>query len=249
MEETADEYGRAEGCFQDYQGEPFNFKTCCRLLSTRTEQIEMGRLINEAQKFDIGIPEVELSLGNMDDAAKAQYEAMARLSTDEERLRVAYPRYSRVRERNLYLELPIIEDTQYSDLDELSKEVNAKRNADWKRQWLPLCSFKANRDEAMEFPPYIDRLPILIDMEINKMPKFCTKAGEVAALQRPTATSILPDDYLNEHEVYQPPSERSHINCTGRCFKIHSSSLRSPYCKERKRKHHPTCLNRRIPLT
>lgn len=197
MEETADEYGRAEGCFQDHSGYPFDFKTCCRLVSSCAAQREVESLIEEARTSNIEVPNVELSIGDLDDAAQAQYGALARLPTDEERRRVSYPRYSRVRERNLYLEVPLMETTPLSDTSELVEEVNKKRNADWTRQWLPLYSFKANRDESMEFPPYIDRLPTLIDMEINKMPKFCSEEY----LQRPRRMSMLADDYLNKHKV------------------------------------------------
>lgn len=194
--ESADAYGRYEGCFLDHRGRPFRFQdhisviqntcspTATQDLTFRSglEALDLPNPIIDPATFDTSSVSQICSRYDPDQAAetppKPQGPWFSLLSADQ----------------LLPLEVPILKSDPADDLRLYLHDIQEKRSCNMADQWLPLSPTRDAMDEGLLFPEGTYRLQGLLYREIDRE-CMSTSRGALALVEE--AQSLGRSDKLN----------------------------------------------------
>jgi hypothetical protein len=172
--ETADEYGRYEGCFRDHRAAPFRLSYHLPHLQqtllpkdadgfVRQECLHRGRIT--AQPVDF----------RQDCIAYSSNIFLCSLSESVNNLEPLWLPLSTKRLKLTSDDLDIGSDPSV-DYKYHLRGIAAKCSTDLRNQWLPLISVRTDNDEGLEFPPNAARLRLLMQREVDRECVPCTYA-------------------------------------------------------------------------
>lgn len=188
--ETADEYGRREGCFRNYREHPFTFQSYLTDLQSTKEATEKDGLVPQPG-LKAGVlpnPQIAEEVLDQDEHHRKNAERLLCDST---------PGYflSATNSRIKQLFIPVkdldLGSCPRRDLQNYLSSVWAKRYDSPFQQWLPLASTRTDRDESLEFPSLLNRLRAQIcrEIEIDRPIVSDVAAELVRHVGEPTAAS------------------------------------------------------------
>lgn len=164
--ETADEYGRREGCLRNYRQHPFTFQSYLTDLQSTKEATERDGLVSQPGLKAGVLPNPQIAEEVLDQHQRHRKNA-------ERLLHDSPPGFSLPAANSHIKELLIpVDDLDLGsclqhDLQDYLRPVWAKRYGNPLEQWLPLASTRPERDESLDFPPVLDRLRAQIHREIE----------------------------------------------------------------------------------
>ncbi|KAL6904257.1 hypothetical protein GGI43DRAFT_315231 [Trichoderma evansii] len=190
--ETADEYGRREGCFRNYRQHPFTFQSYLKDLQSTQEATERDGLVSQPGLKAGVLPNPHIAEDGLDQHQRHQKNAETLLH-DSPLVPSLPAANSHIKEFLIPVNDLDLGSCLESDLRDYLYPVWAKRYGNPFEQWLPLASTRPERDESLDFPPVLNRLWSQIHREIETDRPI---TSDVAAdLARDVDRSITTSEY------------------------------------------------------
>lgn len=202
--ESADSYGRFEGCFRDHRDRPFRFKDQIRSIRHACEETDAQGLVVQTGLVAASLPNSTI---NLDAGAIPDLYAFYESSYDSNiGLKSAEPWYpsSWAQELQLPLETPVLATNPADDVRLYLAAVKEKQSSDIIDKWLPLSTTRDDKDEGLAFPQSSARFQSLLYREFDHECVSTSKDAlvlveEVQNICRP----LTPEDRLPPfHKLY-----------------------------------------------
>ena len=163
-QETAIEYGRAEGCLVDHR-RYFSPTRCLGELKTLASRPHTPGVIEVPGLPLFNLPAVD---GLFDDE-----NVQVNSHTDTWLTTPATPLASSqhipmLRELQTHIEAPDLGSCAAVDMEQHSQEDSLKSACDFSMYWIPLAPVNEDHDEGMKFPPQTERLHKQLLMELER---------------------------------------------------------------------------------
>lgn len=193
--ESAIVYGRAEGCWVDYQRN-FSLQRSMAQAANPVSTVGIPAIIEIDGLPPFNLPDINrtfyhetIHLDRNDATAFSNFLEKSVCSTTQPRL---------LRDLHTHLELPELTANSTLALASHREQVSSRNICDFASSWLPLESTDEDRDEGMRFPPNSERLHTLLALKLAKE----------------ATVKIAPKDFSLGESVYEldaslPPTESS----------------------------------------
>lgn len=167
--DTADAYGREEGCFQDYRKGPFCFQNYIADFQDTCEPVDAQGLVTQFGLQPALLPNPSIEVGEIelegaDDAIMESKEIPASSAIQTPSFWASTSFY---KELQLPLEVPDLGSDPKEDLKDYLHAVARRLSSNVFDQWLPLSPTRDSKDEGLSLPPRSDRLHALLERELN----------------------------------------------------------------------------------
>lgn len=160
--QSAQTYGRNEGCLVDYCGPPFRFQDHLRLIQDTYSPTVSHDLISQS-----GLEALDLSDYVIDPSKFDAGQTLDLCASYDINQNADIPS-SLTKQVPLPLETPMLKSDPADDLRLYLRDVQRTRSCDMVDQWLPLSPTRDKRDEGLVFPESTSRFRLLLYRELDR---------------------------------------------------------------------------------
>lgn len=165
--ETAPEYGRLEHCFQDHHSAPFCLDHHLVQIHSTRQEADSDGLIRQSGLQTMSLPQPKITIDSLNDAENLCL-GLVNPPDGSSAVPPLLPESDAFKEVRLSLHDLDLGPDSAMDVQVYLDEIEAKQHCNILDQWLPLSPVRAEKDQALPFPPHCARLQSLLLREIQR---------------------------------------------------------------------------------
>jgi hypothetical protein len=171
--DTADDYGRSEGCFIDHRSPPFCFEDYVAGLQETKEPVDANGLISVSDLQPGILPNPTIRIDDLDQTDTEESILLELQSDPMSQQRSNYLRNVSDLLHRCYVPLEVVQLDSDPDIDvaDYLSIVSDRSNPDLVKQWLPFCPIRHDKGEGLDYPPHSNRFRCLLlrELEIERI--------------------------------------------------------------------------------